>query len=522
MLHLDPDARPPSLDAARPELVAALRRLAPSYGSSSLSWLLAERCAPQVSLLADLTAAVTREAKTSHDGLTATTTTMTYSNAAEVDRPEIEPVALELGDRIPGTRYRLVNKLGSGGSAEVFRAQHIDLDRQVAIKILDHDLARQSSAIAQFRMEARACSRIGHPNIVDVVDFGELDDGRFFFAMELVEGESLAEVLARERRIPAERVIAIFRQVTQALAVAHEHHIIHRDMKPENIMLTTSKEGRSDWVKVLDFGVMAFASDTAAECVGTPGYMAPEQVQGALPTPQMDIYALGATIYECLSGTLPYPGVTLGEYAAQQAVGPAIALRQLPSTRELHPAIERVVHRALERSPEARQASCADLEADLIVAQGDAGIHTAWDDLPLPSGMLDTRRGELRSPGARAADETTGETDLSRVSRGGGARSRSPMTVAAGGIFILALVSLIVALALWPTGKSPSKKGKSPNAMARSSGQIPSSAGVRKGALPAALAALLVQAKEAAAQGHFSQPRGKSAYDRILAIEAAR
>ncbi len=526
MLRLDPDERPDSLDRARPDLVEALRRLAPSYGSSELSWLLAKRCAKTISHLADLTEAVTQKAKTSHDqGLVPSSTTMTYGRAAEIDRPMIEPVPLDIGDRIPGTRYRLVRKLGAGGSAQVYCAQHIDLERQVAIKILDHELARQSSAIAQFRMEARACSRIGHPNIVDVIDFGELDDGRFFFAMELVEGESLAEVLAQTRRLPVERALPIIRQAAKALAAAHDHHIIHRDMKPENIMLTTSPDGRADQVKLLDFGVMAFASDTAAECVGTPGYMAPEQIAGDLPTPQMDIYALGSTLYECLSGVLPYPGETLPEFAAHQAAGPVVSLCGLPSTKNLHPAIERVVLRSLERSPDARQPSCADFEADLMLAQREAEIRTEWDDLPAPTGLLDTRRGPLELPHPKLSGEherTTGEL-AAREKALPDKRSAAMIWLIALGVVLFGMIGMV---AFWPEKKTKNAATATGKPFrARSPRKNPPPQGAEATApksLPAALATLLTQAERAAALGHFSQPRGESAYDRILAVEAAR
>ena len=523
MLRLDPDQRPATLDEARPDLVAALRRLAASYGSSSLSWLLAERCAAKVSHLAELTTKVTRRAQTTHESGQVSTHTMTYGRAGAVDRPVIEPIKLSIGDRIPGTRYRLVRSIGSGGSAEVYSAQHIDLERQVAIKILDHELARQSSAIAQFRMEARACSRIGHPNIVDVIDFGELDDGRFFFAMELVEGESLADVLANERKMTPERALPIFRQVAKALGAAHEHHIIHRDMKPENIMLM-KKDGRDDFVKVLDFGVMAFSSDTAADCVGTPGYMSPEQVDGALATPQMDIYALGATLYECLSGTLPYPGETLQEFAAQQAVGAPPALRELPGAKHIPPAIERVVNRALERSPSARQPSCADFEADLILAQREAELQTPWDDLPPPpaESLIDDRRGSLVLPGSGAAAPHPATPTQPRESDS--AASMPPFRSAAmiWGVAGLVVIGGLVGMAItWPDRPDPVGNPIQAD-LRRSPLPNPPPADAGNQALPAALATLLAQAEKAADAGRFSQPRGESAYDRILAVEAAR
>jgi eukaryotic-like serine/threonine-protein kinase len=401
MLSLDPDKRPSQVEEVRRIFVGGLRRLSPTYGSASLAQLLWRRCKVQIArheaLMDELSQYVGSGLPTMPEAKT-----LSLGRAGVVDREIRESKPLKPGDQIPGTRYRVVRPLGSGGSAEVHAAQHIDLERQVAIKILSPRLARSTEAISQFRMEARACSRVSHPNIIDVVDFGELEDGRFYFAMELLDGESLSEVIEREGTLAPGRCIGIFRQIARALSAAHQQGIIHRDLKPENVVLV-ERESRRDFVKVLDFGVGAFEEGTAGARVGTTGYMAPEQVAGARPTPAMDIYALGASLYQALSGELPYPGSTPEEYSEAQAKNPPPALRSRPTAMDAPPALERVVHRALERDPLARHRSMAEFELDLLRAQKEAGLETPWDDLPEPGqdGARRSRRGPASEGDAR-------------------------------------------------------------------------------------------------------------------------
>ncbi|MBK8480005.1 MAG: protein kinase [Proteobacteria bacterium] len=389
MLLIDREARPGTLEQARARLVASLRRLAPDFGTGAVAGLLLRRYPKLIGQTHQLAETLMRRALTVRANPVAHRT-LSLGRSGLADRPRGPIKPLKPGARIPGTRYRMVRALGHGGGAEVIAAQHIDLDRQAALKILAPELALQSDAIAQFRLEARTCGRIGHPNIVDVIDFGELDDGRFFFAMELLRGETLAARLDRLSRLPAGEAIGIFRQITRAVQAAHEHGIIHRDLKPENVMLI-EKDGRADFVKVLDFGVMAFAEDERGERVGTPGYMAPEQLVRAKPSTAIDIWALGATLYETLCGELPYAGETVETYQAQLRGSPAPALRSRKGGRDLPPPLERVVHRALERDPAARHPSAADFEADLVRAQRQAGIASPWDDLPLPEHVRDRR-----------------------------------------------------------------------------------------------------------------------------------
>jgi serine/threonine protein kinase/tetratricopeptide (TPR) repeat protein len=488
LLQLDPARRPSSIEEVRRRLVGGLRRLAPTYGSAALSGMLWRRCRAAIGQHEDLMAEVVLRAQTVPKRAAAMRTA-TYGRAGE-PRPVEPPRPLQVGDVISGTRYRMVRSLGQGGCAEVYAAQHVDLDRQVAIKIISPQLAADAVATTQFRMEARACSRVRHPNIVDVIDFGELTDGRFFFAMELLDGQSLGEVIEREGSLRPERAIGIFRQIAKALGAAHEQGIVHRDLKPDNVMLV-HHDGRDDVVKVLDFGVMALASEESGHRVGTAGYMAPEQCRGEKPTAAMDIYALGTSLYEALCGEIPYAAESIEEFVQLQASAPPPALRSRPAATELHPALERVVHRALERDPAARHPSMADFEAELIRAEQEAGLHSDWDDLPPP--------GEVRDHRPRTASSEL------RPRRG------------RGGIYLgtaLGVMALGVVGVLW---YGAGRDRRDAAASATSSPAPPSQAPASRPS--SALEDLLRRAEVAAEAGYFRHPAGENALELLREAE---
>ena len=501
MLSLDPSRRPRSLEEARDPLVSALRRLAPSFGSGALSGLLMRRCPGQLGRADEIVArAMDRGgAKTEPSGPSGSSS-RSFGLAGKVDREIGEPVKLEVGAVIPGTRYKMVSLLGKGWTGEVYAAQHMDLERTVALKILSPDLARRSHSIEVFRMEARACSRVGHSNIVDVIDFGELTDGRFFFAMELLEGESLARLLHREGKLPPDRALGIFRQVARALQAVHLSGIVHRDLKPENIMLV-EREGRGDFVKILDFGGKAFVNrdgEGEAGPAGTVGYMAPELVRDEASTPAMDVYATGMLLYRVLVGELPYSTETFEMFEAAQASGPVPAPRSRPGGQAVPEELERVVLRALDRDPAARHPSMADLEEDLIKAQREAGLVTAYDDLPSPSKVLDPRRRRRVAP------------PKPRPAAAG--NNRWIVAGVVGGIILLLLFVLIME----QRDRRQDGKAPGPTPTAR---RVDQGAGSRQPGLSAAQQELLRQAEEAAARGRFTNPEGTCALDLMLQVE---
>ena len=301
-------------------------------------------------------------------------------------------LALPPGEIIPGTRYRVVMHVGAGAMGAVYLAEHVDLEKRVALKTLLATSARDPQAIERFRQEARATSKIGNPFICDVTDFGELPDGQVFYVMEYIDGPSLRCVLDVDKSLGAERVIPILRQVCKALGAAHEKGIIHLDVKPDNIMLTTSGR-RGGMVKVVDFGIAGLINaekppeGVPAEdrLVGTPDYLPPERIRGKGYDHRSDIYSLGAMAYEMLTGSCPFWNEDLMTTISKQVTDKPQPLRQRAPELEIPEAIETVVLQMLEKNPAERPQNMAVVEAMLCEAQIAAHIQTEWDDLELPA-----------------------------------------------------------------------------------------------------------------------------------------
>ncbi|MCB9558340.1 MAG: serine/threonine protein kinase [Deltaproteobacteria bacterium] len=221
-----------------------------------------------------------------------------------------------IGQTVTG-RYRVLRKLGEGGMGTVYLAEHIAIEKKIALKVLLHEYARKADLKERFLQEAKAAAKIGHENIVDIIDFGPTPDNSVFFAMEYLEGDELGAVLRRDGPMSWERAKPILVQICRAMGAAHSKQIIHRDMKPENIYLI-DREGRKDFVKVLDFGIAKVSGMNDGErrltrtgmIFGTPEYMSPEQAQGHRPDHRVDIYALGVIMYEMLTGEVPFKADT--------------------------------------------------------------------------------------------------------------------------------------------------------------------------------------------------------------------
>jgi serine/threonine protein kinase len=256
-----------------------------------------------------------------------------------------------LGRTMAG-RYRLVRRLGSGGMAVVYLARHVMIERRNAIKILRQDLGMNPAHRERFLREARAVNRINHPNIVEITDFGE-DGGLVFLVMEYIEGASLASLISHNA-FPWKRAARVGLQVASALGRAHELGVIHRDLKPENVLLCI-RDGR-DVVKLTDFGIAkildAPALTFSEQRFGTPGYMAPEYIEGAPTSARGDLYALGVVLYELLTAHLPFDAQFPVELFALQMSGSLIA----PSARVdgIPPDLEVLILRLLERRPDDR------------------------------------------------------------------------------------------------------------------------------------------------------------------------
>ncbi|HET6584422.1 MAG TPA: serine/threonine-protein kinase, partial [Nannocystaceae bacterium] len=307
---------------------------------------------------------------------------------------EVDPFAI--GSTIPGTRYRVIQRIGDGGMGTVFEAEHVDIERRVALKVLKPEFTRNPGIVEQFRREARAASKVGVEQIVQVFDFAELPDGRVMFTMELVKGQTLREEL-RHGALPPNRAVGILRQICKGLHAAHAAGVVHRDVKPDNIVLER-RMGRVDAVKLLDFGIATMAGDEQGPVsAGTPHYLAPELVTGTAFDRRADIYAVGCTAYEMLTGRTPFGNrgekvdEVLGSHLADTAAPPSKVRPDL----KLPPALDAVVMRCLAKKPEHRYRNMGELEAALCAAQVDATLQTSWDDLPLPDEVDDELRDRL-------------------------------------------------------------------------------------------------------------------------------
>lgn len=305
-------------------------------------------------------------------------------------------VRLVPGKVVPGTRYRILRWLGEGGMGVVYAAEHIDIERQVALKILRFDLSQEEKMAQVFRDEARAASRVGSKNIVEIYDFGELGDGRLFFCMEMIPGGDLVPPTEEDWVEPA-RLIGLMRQACKGLSAAHKNGIVHRDIKPENIIVV-NEDGR-EVVKIVDFGISAMvAAGGAGESntiAGTPHYMAPEQISGTTFDGRLDIYALGCMAYELLVGYPPFLADGIQDLLQMHLYDEPKYLLECRPDREIPKELADVIMKCLAKDPADRWQDMDDLEAALCEAQVAAGLTTTWDDLPLPEGIDPERRERL-------------------------------------------------------------------------------------------------------------------------------
>jgi serine/threonine-protein kinase len=278
-------------------------------------------------------------------------------------------------------RYEIQRKIGQGGMGAVYEATHKLIGKRVAVKVLLDKYAQKDQIVARLEQEARLASSIGHSNIIDITDIGQTTDGRMFVVMEYLEGESLGALIGRVGRLEHGRAIAIARQVASALGAAHQKGIVHRDVKPENVFLLSRDGSRSDFVKVVDFGISKSlrpedGSDSprltqTGMVLGTPLYMSPEQARGDEELDhRIDIYALGVILYEMVTGEVPFRGSNYLNILSQ------VLADEPPPPREhdpnISPDLEAVILKALEKDRSHRYQSMQELAADLSLLEGDS------------------------------------------------------------------------------------------------------------------------------------------------------
>ncbi len=290
-------------------------------------------------------------------------------------------------------RYQIIKSIGEGGMANVYLAYDTILDRNVAVKVLRGDLATDEKFVRRFQREALSASSLSHPNIVEVYDVGE-DNGQYYIVMEYIEGCQLKQLLKKRGRLTLSEVIDIMLQITDGLSVAHDAYIIHRDIKPQNIMILDS-----GLVKITDFGIaMAMNSTQLTQTnsvMGSVHYLPPEQANGKGSTLQSDIYSMGILMYELLTGELPYKGDNAVEIALKHLK------EKIPSVREKFPeipqSVENIIIKATAKNPKNRYADARSMNEDLRTCLDDSRVNEAKIVLPYPEFEDNNKKKETKS-----------------------------------------------------------------------------------------------------------------------------
>ena len=377
-------------------------------------------------------------------------------------------------------RYRLDGRLGFGGMSTVHLALDLRLERQVAVKLLAEHLAEDPSFVSRFQREAQAAARLVHPNVVQVFDSGQDETtGQYFIVMEYIEGSSCAEILRDDGWVEVEQAISIIEQACEGLHYAHRHGVVHRDVKPGNLL--RAREGE---VKLADFGIAKATEQSSitqvGSVLGTAAYLAPEQARGEEAGPSADLYALGVVAYQLISGRLPYEAASLTELALKQqqeepptldtlvaAVSPqladavAVALALDPRDRYQ---TAREMGRALsdgangiapaERTTRGRGAPATQATSVLSASGASAGAGDRERASAATTGAVTPRRPRPGPPGERAAALAPVDASAARVGRRTGRSALSRMFL---GLFALLLLAAAIVAVVLITAPAPTK-----------------------------------------------------------------
>jgi serine/threonine-protein kinase len=281
----------------------------------------------------------------------------------------------DLVGQVIADRYHIIKKLGEGGMGAVYLGEHVKMGRKSAIKVMNPGMAADPDAISRFNREASNASRISHPNVCQIYDFGETTEGVIYLAMEFIEGSALTDLIEKEGALPPARAGKILKQSADALASAHDLGIVHRDLKPDNIMIVQGRDG-SDIVKVVDFGIAkAVAGDEAGQkvtktglVVGTPEYMSPEQLSGDKLDGRSDIYSLGLVFYRMLTGVLPFQADSAQETMIKRLTDEPMPLETARPDIVFPAKLQAVLDKALARMPSERYANASQFGKDAEAA----------------------------------------------------------------------------------------------------------------------------------------------------------
>jgi len=454
--------------------------------------------------------------------------------------------------RVLSDRYRILRKIGEGGMGVVYQAEHALIEKKVALKILFPELTRRTELVARFLQEAKSASRIAHENVIDISDFGQSPDGLVYIAMEYLDGVDLGHVLRNGGPMSWQRARAILMQIGKALRAAHEHGIIHRDMKPENIFLI-QRDGHPDFVKVLDFGIAKVVNldedgprlTQTGMIFGTPEYMSPEQAQGQTPDYRVDIYAVGCIMYHLLTGYVPFTADSFMGILTKHMLEPVIPPRQRRPDLDIPEDIEAVVMRAIQKERAARWEDMNSFCRALAACGGEAydfsGPHSGRIILKVADGSPSAAHAAPSAPHAAPSPYPVVESrptsteilplpDTQEMLAQAGARTRRSSLVAGlvvTGIVVIAVVSGMVALRSPDSATKEAHPGSPATAAAGSSAapappppatEPPAATAAAAPAHPAAAAASATKPASTPAPAPTTRTRQRSSAEAVRAL----
>jgi eukaryotic-like serine/threonine-protein kinase len=366
----------------------------------------------------------------------------------------------DLVGSIVADRYHIMKKLGEGGMGQVYLAEHVKMGRKSALKVMHPSMKADVDAISRFNREAANASRIAHPNVAAVYDFGETPDGIIYLAMEFVDGPPLTSVIEQQGALAPKRAAEIVRQTAEALAVAHDMGIVHRDLKPDNIMVAKTRDG-GDLVKVVDFGIAKAAGNEAQKVtktglvVGTPEYMSPEQLAGDKLDGRSDIYSLGLVAYNMLTGKLPFPSESAQESMIMRLTDKPKPLVEMKSDRSWPVDVQAVMDKVLERDASLRYQNATEF---------GMALYNAIDRMPetkaaemgtaVMGAVPATRVASAAVSGERGAGSETAAMPAAPISAApvahatapGDKKSKVPMMAGAGAVVVIGLAAAMFAM----------------------------------------------------------------------------
>jgi cytochrome c-type biogenesis protein CcmH/NrfG len=355
--------------------------------------------------------------------------------------------AADLVGSIIAERYHVIRKLGEGGMGQVYLAEHVKMGRQSAVKVMHPAMVHDADAIGRFNREAANASRIDHPNVAAIYDFGETPDGLVYLAMQYVEGETLTRIVQANGALPPLRAAEITRQAAEGLYAAHGMGIVHRDLKPDNIMVTRDRDGL-DSVKVVDFGIAKAAGNASQKVtrtgtvVGTPEYMSPEQLAGEEVDGRSDLYSLALVAFHMLTGELPFPAATTQTAMIMRLTEKPRSLAEMKPDVAWPDEVQTVMSKALEREASKRYATPREF---------GRALYAAIEKMPVrPSRVADTRVIDAAALEPATEVVTPSSAGPSKIGR----KKRSAMIAVGVGALVLVVASALLIRSTAASGRA--------------------------------------------------------------------